>query len=70
MQDRTGLRMTLPASHGRRFGPPAGAVQVHLLHYPNLPSRVAARRDRFVTFGNHAPERMAIRTVWVHVVEC
>ena len=64
------LGMMLLSDHGRRFGLPVGAVQVLLLHRPNLSSRMAARCDRHLTFGNHAPECRAIRTVWMHVVGC
>ena len=63
------LGMMLLSDHGRRFGLPVGAVQAHLLHRPNLPSRGAASCDTFATLGNHAPERMAIRTVWMHAIE-
>ena len=70
MQARAELGMRLLSDHGRRFGLPAGAGQVLLLHRPNLPSRVAARCDGFVTFDNHAPECMAVGTVWMQVVEC
>ena len=69
MQDRADFGMRLLSDHERRFGPPAGAVQAHLLHGLNQPSRVAASRGTFATPGNHAPERMAIGTVWIPVVE-
>ena len=69
MQARAELELRLLSDYERRFGQLVGAVQAHLLHRPNLPSRGAESCDTFATLGNHAPERMAIRTVWMHAIE-